>query len=99
MAKASRSLAADLRAQIDAHDEKPWSLVLIAVLAVGREGLETALFLWAASRAAVREGQSTCEPLIGALIGILIAIALGYVIYAAPCASTSRKFFTCTGAS
>jgi high-affinity iron transporter len=97
MAKASRSLASDLRARIDAHDEKPWSLVLIAALAVGREGIETALFLWAASRAAVQEGQSTSEPLVGALIGILIAIALGYAIYAGAVRINLSKFFTVTG--
>lgn len=97
MAKASRTLASDLRSRIDAHEAKPWSLVLIAALAVGREGIETALFLWAASRAAVREGESTTEPLIGALIGILIAVALGYALYAGAVRINLTKFFTVTG--
>jgi high-affinity iron transporter len=97
MAKASRSLASDLRARIDAHESKPWSLVLIAALAVGREGIETALFLWAASRAAIQDGQSTSEPLVGALIGILIAVALGYAIYAGAVRINLSKFFTVTG--
>ena len=38
----------------DAADGGGWSLVVVAVLAVGREGLETALFLWAAAQAAHR---------------------------------------------
>lgn len=97
MAKASRSLASDLRSRIDAHESKPWSLVVIAALAVGREGIETALFLWAASRAAVQEGQSTLQPLVGALIGILIAVALGYAIYAGAVRINLTKFFAVTG--
>lgn len=99
MATSSRSMASNLRAQIDEHDAKPWSLVLIAALAVGREGIETALFLWAASRAAVRAGESTVEPLVGALIGIAIAIALGYAIYAGAVRINLTKFFTITGAA
>ena len=51
MAKAARTLSGELRSQIDkAADAGRWSLVIIALLAVGREGLETALFLWAATR-------------------------------------------------
>lgn len=97
MAKASRSLASDLRARMDASEGKPWSLVVIAALAVGREGIETAVFLWAASRAAIQDGQSTAEPLVGALIGILIAIGLGYAIYAGAVRINLSKFFTVTG--
>ncbi len=97
MAKASRSLATDLRARMDASDGKPWSLIVIAALAVGREGIETAVFLWAASRAAIQDGQSTVEPLVGALIGIVIAIGLGYAIYAGAVRINLSKFFTVTG--
>jgi high-affinity iron transporter len=97
MAKASRGLAGRLRSQVDSVDAKPWSLVLIAALAVGREGLETALFLWAATRSAVQEGSSTTEPLVGALIGLLIAVALGYAIYAGAIRINLTKFFTVTG--
>jgi high-affinity iron transporter len=97
MAKASRSLASHLRSQVDSTDAKPWSLVLIAALAVGREGLETALFLWAATRSAVQEGSSTTEPLVGALTGLLIAVALGYAIYAGAIRINLTKFFTITG--
>ena len=97
MAKASRTLATDLRAHVDASSATPWSLVLIAALAVGREGLETALFLWAATRSAVRVGTPTSEPLVGALIGIAIAIALGYAIYAGAIRINLSTFFAVTG--
>jgi high-affinity iron transporter len=96
MAKASRTLATDLRAHVDAG-ATPWSLVLIAALAVGREGLETALFLWAATRSAIRDGVPTSEPLIGALIGIVIAIGLGYALYAGAVRINLAKFFSITG--
>ena len=49
----------------------------MAALAVGREGLETAVFFFAAAQAA---GETT-EPLIGFLLGIAIAIVLAYLIY------------------
>jgi high-affinity iron transporter len=99
MAKASRGLASHLRSQVDSTDATPWSLMLIAALAVGREGLETALFLWAATRAAVQEGSSTAEPLLGALIGLIIAAALGYAIYRGAIRINLTKFFTVTGAA
>jgi high-affinity iron transporter len=97
MAKASRTIATDLRTQVEASGDRPWPLVLIATLAVGREGLETALFLWAATRSAVRVGTPTSEPLVGALIGIAIAIALGYAIYAGAIRINLSTFFAVTG--
>jgi high-affinity iron transporter len=53
------------------------ALTLTAFLAVGREGLETTLFLWTAARAS---GQ-TAAPLGGAAIGIAAAVALCWLLY------------------
>jgi high-affinity iron transporter len=65
MAKAARSLSGELRSQIDrAADASRWSLVIVALLAVGREGLETALFLWAATQTAPR-ARLDCRPTAG----------------------------------
>lgn len=102
MAKAARSLSGELRGRIDAAAEgSRWSLVVVAVLAVGREGLETALFLWAATRAGTREAVGTItptwEPLLGAGLGILTAVALGYLIYRGAIAINLTRFFTWTG--
>jgi len=97
MAGASRTLAASLRSQVDAADERTWTLPLIAALAVGREGLETALFVWAATKAAVRDGGSATEPLVGALAGLAIAIALGYLLYAGAVRINLGRFFGVTG--
>jgi high-affinity iron transporter len=95
MAQAARSLSGQLRAQVDtAAEAKRWSLVLVAMLAVGREGLETALFLWAATKAA----GSTTTPLVGAALGLAVAITLGYLIYRGALKINLTRFFTWTGA-
>ena len=72
-------MSGELRGQIDrAADGGRWSLALVAVLAVGREGLETALFLWAATEAGTREAAGavtpTWQPLLGAALGIATAV-------------------------
>src|ERR1700759_3791624 len=54
MARAARGLSGELRGAIDRAADGRWSLVVVAALAVGREGLETALFLWAAMPTATR---------------------------------------------
>ena len=74
------------------------SLVVVAMLAVGREGLETALFLWAATQAAARGATSTTAPITGAALGILTAIAMGYLVYRGALKLNLSKFFTWTGA-
>jgi high-affinity iron transporter len=99
MASAARSLSGQLRSQIDlAADAKPWSLVVVAMLAVGREGLETALFLWAATQAASRDSGATTSPLVGAALGLAVAIVLGYLIYRGALKINLSRFFTWTGA-
>jgi len=103
MARAARGLGGELRGQIDAAAEGGrWSLAVVAVLAVGREGLETALFLWAATKAGTREAVGTVtptwEPLLGAALGLLTAVVLGYLIYRGAISINLSKFFTWTGA-
>ncbi len=94
MASAARGMSGELRSQVDrAADAKPWSLMVVAMLAVGREGLETALFLWAATRAT----GTTAIPLIAALLGLMTAIALGYLFYRGAIKINLTKFFTWTG--
>ena len=73
---------------------------MVAVLAVGREGLETALFLWAATEAVTRDAAPTptWQPLLGAALGIATAVVLGYLIYRGAISINLSKFFTWTGA-
>ena len=98
MARAARSLSGELRGQIDAAAEGSWfALVLVAILAVGREGLETALFLWSATEA-VRDDTGTWQPLVGAGLGIATAIVLGWLLYRGAIRINLARFFTWTGA-
>ncbi len=53
------------------------ALAMTAFLAVGREGLETTLFLWTAARVS---GQ-TAGPLAGAAVGLAAAVALCWLLY------------------
>lgn len=99
MARAARGMSGQLRHQIDKAAEKsPSSLVVVAMLAVGREGLETAMFLWAATQAAGRDSGSTLAPLTGAAVGLAAAIVLGYLFYRGAIKINLTKFFTWTGA-
>lgn len=103
MARAARGLGTELRARIDgAAEGARWSLALVAVLAVGREGLETALFLWAATQAATGDAVSGAtaawQPLTGAALGIATAVLLGYLIYRGALSINLTRFFTWTGA-
>jgi high-affinity iron transporter len=99
MAKAARTLSGELRSQIDkAADAGRWSLTIVAMLAVGREGLETALFLWAATQTAANGTGNTTTPLLGAALGLALAVLLGYLIYRGALKINLGRFFTWTGA-
>jgi high-affinity iron transporter len=102
MARAARSLSGELRGQLDrAAEAGRWSLVVVAMLAVGREGLETALFLWAATQTAT--GAHTVstvpawQPITGAVLGIATAVVLGYLLYRGAVKINLTRFFTWTG--
>ena len=94
MLKTSRTLSSHLRGDIDRHlSTAGWGLVLVAFLAVGREGIETALFIWAA----VQATGATTLPLLGAAIGIALAIVIGWLIYRGIIGINLSKFFAYTG--
>ncbi len=96
MASNARHLKGELHAKVDrAADAGVWAITLVAFLAVAREGLETALFIWAAARSA---GQGS-TPLVGALLGIATAIALGWLIYRGALKLNLATFFKWTGAA
>ncbi len=98
MASAARGLAGGLRSQIDrAAEAGRWSLAVVALLAVGREGLETALFLWAATQAAASDTAGTVTPLVGAALGLAVAVVLGYLMYRGAIKINLTRFFTWTG--
>ncbi len=70
------------------------ALVAIAFLAVVREGAEMSLFVWAAAQ----NSQSGLRPLIGALLGLIAAAILGYLIYRGALRFNLSTFFTWSGA-
>lgn len=69
------------------------ALVTMAVLAVLREGLETAVFLLAAFNAS---GNPLAAGL-GALLGVVVAVAAGYGIYRGGVRLNLSRFFRITG--
>lgn len=96
MARTARTLGSGLRSQVDLKaGGSGWGLAIVGAVAVGREGLETALFLWAAAQSA---GSST-TPLIGALLGIATAVALGALLHRGVLKINLGKFFTWSGAA
>ncbi|GAA1841621.1 FTR1 family protein [Pseudonocardia ailaonensis] len=93
-----RSNARALRAELEGRLEKaismgPVAVVVMATLAVGREGLETAVFFFSAAQAA----GETVQPLIGFLIGIAVSVLLAYLIYRGAMRINLARFFTVTG--
>ncbi len=95
MLRAARGLSGQLRGEVDGHlSGAGWGIVIVAFLAVVREGLETALFIWAA----VQSSGTTALPLFGAALGIAVAVVLGYLIYRGVLSINLGIFFKYTGA-
>jgi len=87
-----RHIATELQDRVatevgEAHRFGLFSLVFVAVL---REGIETVIFLGAASFV------STDNNLIGAIAGMLAAMLLGYAIFAGSMRINLKKFFNIT---
>jgi len=78
MRRSAAALTAHLRGEVArAAAIGVGALTITAFLAVGREGLETTLFLWTAARAS---GQ-TAAPLAGAIAGLAAAALLCWLLY------------------
>lgn len=94
MKGAARSISAELRGRMeDALAMGPGAVVVMSALAVGREGLETAVFFVAAVQAA----GSTTDPLIGIVAGIAIAVGIAWAIYRGAVSLDLGRFFRVTG--
>ncbi|MFD9321901.1 iron uptake transporter permease EfeU [Streptomyces sp. NPDC060053] len=95
MRRTARHLKSELHGKLDAALAMgTGALVATAFLAVGREGLETALFVWASVHAA---GDGTPRPLIGVALGLATAVLLGWLFYRGALKINLAKFFTWTG--
>ena len=94
MARNARAIKAHLHGSVDkAVMRSGWALAVVAFFAVLREGLETALFLWAG----MQSSGETVEPVIGGLLGIGVAVAIGYLLYAGALRLDLQKLFFWTG--
>jgi high-affinity iron transporter len=78
MRRTAAGLSAHLRGEVQrAVAIGAGALTVTAFLAVGREGLETTLFLWTA----VKASGATVAPLAGAALGLAAAVVLCWLLY------------------
>lgn len=96
MAKHARRLKAHLHGEVDKSlAGGTWALAIVAFLAVVREGLETALFLWTGITAVGAAGAAVS----GALLGLVTAVIIGFVVYRGMVRLNMSRLFTWTGAA
>jgi high-affinity iron transporter len=95
MTRHARSMKADLEhaAGTALGKGSAWALVAMAFLAVLREGLETSVFLLATYQAS----GSNALGAVGASLGILLAVALGYLVYRGGVRLDLARLFRVTG--
>ncbi|CAB4547969.1 MAG: iron transporter [Actinobacteria bacterium] len=94
MKRTARSLRNELHGKVDsALTGGPVSLALVAFFAVAREGLETALFIYTNFKTVGAASTAT----IGLILGLALAVVLGYLIYNRSVKLNLSKFFTITG--
>lgn len=95
MRRTAHTIKGELHGKMDAAiDVGGIALATLAAIAVGREGLETALFLWTNEQATSGAGH----PAVGGLLGLAVAVVLGYLIYRRAINFNLSTFFLITGA-
>ncbi|WP_029150138.1 iron uptake transporter permease EfeU [Microbacterium indicum] len=94
MQKTARSMRSDLERSAERAllTGSLWSIVAIGFVSVAREGIETTLLLWSM----VRSFGDAPQALLGAVIGILTAIVLGWLLQRGFVRLDLRRFFTWT---
>lgn len=94
MARNARAIKAHLHGEVDrALARSGWALAVVAFFAVIREGLETALFLWAG----MQSSGERVAPTVGALLGLGIAVGLGVLMYLGAIRLDLSRLFFWTG--
>jgi len=74
------------------------ALGALAFVAVLREGIETALFIYAAAKGTAVETGSVMSQVVGAMLGLAVAVVLGVLLYRGGIKMNLRSFFRVTGA-
>jgi high-affinity iron transporter len=96
MRRQARFLKGELHDKLDAAIAGgALALAVMAFVAVGREGLETAVFVWSAVSAA----GSGVSPMTGAVLGLLTATVVGFLLYKGSVRINLASFFNFSGAA
>lgn len=99
MRRQGARLRSDLQARVDsALLGGGIGLAALAFVVVLREGIETALFVFAAAKATAVESGGAGAQLVGAAIGLGIALTIGALLYRGAVRLDVRTFFKVTGA-
>lgn len=95
MKRQARGISAELRAQVDRalSGGSRMALILLAATSVGREGLETVLFL----SAGAQNVDSGMQYIGGGVAGFAVAGAIGFVVYRGSARFPLRLFFQLSG--
>ncbi len=94
MSNHARNMKNELHSKLDdAVVGTGFGIVVIGFVTVGREGVETALFIWAS----VNSGSNAVIGTLGAGLGILTAVVIAYLIYRGMVRINLSTFFTWTG--
>ena len=89
----ARKLREDTAAQLASGSE--WGVVWIAFIAVVREGIETALFVWATIKSSAE--NAIAAPALGVVSGLVVAVIIGWLIYTGAARINLSIFFNITG--
>ncbi|WP_091232395.1 iron uptake transporter permease EfeU [Microbacterium sp. 3J1] len=94
MQKAGRTMKATLEGGLDRALTQGgvWALVAIGFVSVAREGIETTLLLWSM----VQSFGDAPSALLGAVLGLLAAVVIGWLLARGAVRLDLRRFFTCT---
>jgi high-affinity iron transporter len=94
MGKHARGLKHELQTKMDAAIAGAGlGIVITGFVSVGREGVETALFIWAT----VNSTGNAVAGTTAAIVGILVAAGISYLIYRGFVRINLSRFFTWTG--
>ncbi|MFG6401164.1 iron uptake transporter permease EfeU [Microbacterium sp. P04] len=96
MQRTARTLKHDLESGVQRAlvAQSVWALVAIGFVSVAREGIETTLLLWSM----VQSFGDAPAALLGALLGLAVAVVLGWGVARGMLRLNLRVFFTWTGA-
>jgi high-affinity iron transporter len=96
MQKTARTMKSTLENGVDRAlaSSGLWAVVVIGFISVAREGIETTLLLWSM----LQSFGNAPQALLGAVLGLVVAVGLGWLLAKGMLRINLRVFFTATGA-